>query len=45
MRRFRQVAAGLGRRGGGVPVGGAVQGEFVQVRDELGLPYRFPFEG
>ncbi len=34
------------RRGSGVPLNEAVQREFVQVRDELGLTqYRFPFEG
>ena len=32
------------RRDKGVPVGEAVQAEMIQVRDELGLPYRFPFE-
>ena len=28
----------------GVPVGEAVQKEFIEVRDKYGLPYRFPFE-
>lgn len=32
------------RRDKGVPVGEAVQREIVKVRDELNLPYRFPFE-
>ena len=29
----------------GVPVGEAVQKELVAVRDELKLPFTFPFEG
>lgn len=33
------------RKDKGVPVGEAVQRELVAVRDELGLGYRFPFEG
>ena len=28
----------------GVPVGEAVQKEFIELRDRYGLPYRFPFE-
>ncbi len=28
----------------GVPVGEAIQKEFIQLRDECGLSYRFPFE-
>ena len=32
------------RKDKGVPVGKAVQAEIIQVRDALGLPYRFPFE-
>ncbi len=28
----------------GVPVGEAIQKELTQLRDECGLPYRFPFE-
>ena len=28
----------------GVPVGETIQKELVQLRDECGLPYRFPFE-
>ena len=35
----------LDRRDKGVPVGEAVQKEILAVRDKLGLPYRFPFEG
>ena len=34
----------LERKDKGVPVGEAVQKELLAVRDELGLPYRFPFE-
>jgi len=34
----------LERKDKGVPVGEAVQKEFTQVRDALGLPHRFPFE-
>ncbi len=32
------------RKDKGVPVGEAVQKEFIAVRDEKKLPYRFPFE-
>lgn len=32
------------RKDRGVPVGRAVQDELLAVRDELGLPHRFPFE-
>ena len=28
----------------GVPVGEAIQKEFMQLRDECGLSYKFPFE-
>ncbi len=34
----------LERKDRGVPLGASVQKEILQVRDELGLPYRFPFE-
>ena len=34
----------LDRKDKGVPVGEAVQREILEVRDQLGLPYRFPFE-
>lgn len=40
----KEYLAWLDRKDRGVPVGEAVQRELVQVRDELGLPYRFPFE-
>ena len=32
------------RKNRGVPMGDAVQREFISVRDKLGLPYTFPFE-
>ena len=31
-------------RHAGVPINESVQKEFIAVRDELGLPYKFPFE-
>jgi LDH2 family malate/lactate/ureidoglycolate dehydrogenase len=34
----------LERRDKGVPIGPAVQKEFIAVRDSLGLKHRFPFE-
>lgn len=34
----------LDRKDKGVPVGASVQRELTAVRDELGLPYAFPFE-
>lgn len=34
----------LKRKDKGVPVGEAVQKEFLQLRDSFGLPHRFPFE-
>ena len=34
----------LERKEKGVPVSESVQKEFIAVRDELGLPYTFPFE-
>lgn len=34
----------LDRKDKGVPVGEAVQKEFLSIRDSLGLPHRFPFE-
>jgi LDH2 family malate/lactate/ureidoglycolate dehydrogenase len=34
----------LERKDKGVPVGEAVQKEFIEVRDALDLPHRFPFE-
>lgn len=32
------------RKDKGVPVGEAIQKEFIQLRDDCGLDYRFPFE-
>ena len=32
------------RKDKGVPVGESVQKEFIAIRDELDLPYKFPFE-
>ena len=32
------------RKDKGVPVGESIQKEFIQLRDELGLDYKFPFE-
>ena len=34
----------LERKDKGVPVGEAVQKEFIEIRDRYSLPYRFPFE-
>ena len=34
----------LDRKDKGVPVGEAVQKEFIEVRDKYNLPYKFPFE-
>lgn len=34
----------LERKDKGVPVGDAVQKEFIEIRDRYHLPYRFPFE-
>jgi LDH2 family malate/lactate/ureidoglycolate dehydrogenase len=34
----------LERKDKGVPVGGSVQKELVEIRDMLGLPHIFPFE-
>ena len=36
--------AWLDRKDKGVPVGEAIQKEFIALRDECGLDYRFPFE-
>jgi len=40
----KEYLAWLERKDKGVPVGEAVQKEFIEVRDALGLPHRFPFE-
>ena len=34
----------LERKDKGVPVGEAVQKEFIAIRDKYCLPYQFPFE-
>ena len=34
----------LERKDKGVPVGEAVQKEFISIRDKKNLPYKFPFE-
>lgn len=41
----REWLAWQERKDVGVPVNESVQRELVEVRDRLGLPYRFPFEG
>ena len=40
----KEYLAWLDRKDKGVPVGESVQKEFIQMRDKLGLDYRFPFE-
>lgn len=40
----KEHLAWMERRDKGVPVGASVQRELIEVRDELGLGYRFPFE-
>ena len=40
----KEHLAWLERADKGVPVGESVQREFVELRDKLGLDYRFPFE-
>ena len=40
----KEYLAWLDRKDKGVPVGEAVQKEFIELRDRLGLDYRFPFE-
>ena len=41
----KEHLAWLDRKDKGVPVGESVQHELIEVRDELGLGYTFPFEG
>ena len=41
----KEYLAWLERKDKGVPVGESVQKELIEVRDKLGLDYRFPFEG
>ena len=40
----KEYLSWLERRDKGVPVGEAIQKEFIQLRDECGLGYKFPFE-
>ena len=40
----KEYLAWLDRKDRGVPVGESVQAEFIELRDKLGLDYRFPFE-
>ena len=40
----KEYLAWLERKDKGVPVGEAIQKEFIALRDECGLDYRFPFE-
>ncbi len=40
----KEYLAWLDRKDKGVPVGETVQKEFIELRDRLGLDYRFPFE-
>ena len=40
----KEYLAWLDRKDKGVPVGESVQREFIELRDKLGLDYRFPFE-
>ena len=41
----KEYLAWLDRKDKGVPVGKALQKEFIELRDRLELPYVFPFEG
>ncbi len=40
----KEHEAWLFRRDKGVPMGEAIQKEFIALRDECGLDYHFPFE-
>lgn len=40
----KEYLAWLERKDKGVPVGKAVQGEFIELRNRLNLPYKFSFE-
>lgn len=40
----KEYLSWMERKEKGVPVGESIQRELVQLRDELGLDYRFPFE-
>lgn len=41
----KEYLVSLDRKAKGVPMGEALQREFLQIRDLLKLPHRFPFEG
>jgi len=41
----KEYLAWQDRKDKGVPVGEAIQKEFIALRDECGLDYKFPFEG
>ncbi len=40
----KEYMAWMDRKDKGVPVGESIQKEFIGLRDELGLDYKFPFE-
>ena len=40
----KEHMAWLDRKDKGVPVGESIQKEFIALRDECGLDYKFPFE-
>jgi LDH2 family malate/lactate/ureidoglycolate dehydrogenase len=40
----KEHLAWLDRKDKGVPVGDTIQKEFIALRDEFNLPYKFPFE-
>ena len=40
----KEYLAWMDRKDKGVPVGESLQKEFIQLRDECGLDYTFPFE-
>jgi LDH2 family malate/lactate/ureidoglycolate dehydrogenase len=40
----KEYLAWLDRKDKGIPVNESVQAEFIELRDKLGLDYRFPFE-
>ena len=40
----KEYLSWLERQDKGVPVGEAIQKEFIALRDECGLTYKFPFE-
>ena len=40
----KEYLSWMDRKDKGVPVGESIQKEFMQLRDECGLDYKFPFE-